>query len=214
MHIELLFNDYQENQIQNATQIIAYTWECKAGIGLYLPMKLLLFNELRWTTYTRLCALLSSKSTRAMQPVQGITNIILVPLFYLKMLLNNLDELNQSLENFKGRVPRLLHAQDKLQLSCSGIEQNKQSSKCFNKAGMWVTKEQFKAFLREGNRPTGLKELFFTMSSRYLPLDSFVLGPCPNMCFACGRRGLSSGTLVIQMQTLTLTHDWWLVIAD
>ena len=79
---------------------------------------------------------------------------------------------------------------------------------------MWVAKEQFEAFLREGNRPTELKELFFTMSSRYLPLDSFVLGPCPNMCFACGRRGLSSGMLMIQMQTLTLTHDWWLVIAD
>ena len=41
-----------------------------------------------------------------------------------------------------------------------------------------------------------------------------LLGPRPNTCFACDRKRLSSGTLVIQMQTLTLTHGWRLVTAD
>ena len=34
-----------------------------------------------------------------------------------------------------------------------------------------------------------------------------LLGPCPNTCFARDRKGLSSGTLVTQTQTLTLTHN-------
>ena len=38
-------------------------------------------------------------------------------------------------------------------------------------------------------------------------LFSTMLGLRSNTCFACGRRGLSSGTLVIRTQTLTLTHD-------
>ena len=41
-----------------------------------------------------------------------------------------------------------------------------------------------------------------------------MLGPHPNMCFAYGGKGLSSGTLVIRTQTLTLAHDWWLMIDD
>ena len=41
-----------------------------------------------------------------------------------------------------------------------------------------------------------------------------MLGPRPNTCFARGGNKLSSGTLVIRTQTLTLIHDWWLVTAD
>ena len=41
-----------------------------------------------------------------------------------------------------------------------------------------------------------------------------MLGPRPNTCFARDGKGLSSGTLVTWAQTLTLTRDWWLVIAD
>ena len=37
--------------------------------------------------------------------------------------------------------------------------------------------------------------------------EGVVLGPHPNMCFTHSGKGLSSGTLVIQMQTLTLTRD-------
>ena len=35
-----------------------------------------------------------------------------------------------------------------------------------------------------------------------------LLGPRPNTCFARDGKGLSRGTLVIRMQTLTLTRDW------
>ena len=35
-----------------------------------------------------------------------------------------------------------------------------------------------------------------------------LLRPCPNTCFARGGKELSSGTLMIQTQTLTLTRDW------
>ena len=37
---------------------------------------------------------------------------------------------------------------------------------------------------------------------------AIMLGPCPNTCFAHDRKGLSSGTLMIRTQTLTLTRDW------
>ena len=37
---------------------------------------------------------------------------------------------------------------------------------------------------------------------------SKLLGPRPNTCFARDGNGLSSGTLVIRTQTLTLTCDW------
>ena len=42
--------------------------------------------------------------------------------------------------------------------------------------------------------------------------EGVVLGPCPNMCFTCDLGGLSSGTHVTQMQTMT--YDSWLMICD
>ena len=60
-----------------------------------------------------------------MRPVKGITDIILVPSIHVEVLLDDLDESIRRLENFEGGVPRSLHAREKLQLSCSGIERNK-----------------------------------------------------------------------------------------
>ena len=39
-----------------------------------------------------------------------------------------------------------------------------------------------------------------------LAQSRFLLGPCPNTCFARDEKGTSSGTLVIRRQTLTLTR--------
>ena len=51
------------------------------------------------------------------------------------------------------------------------------------------------------------QSLAASTSNAAVLIKTQVLGPCPNTCFACGGKGLSSGTLVTRMQTLIRTHD-------
>ena len=71
-----------------------------------------------------------------------------------------------------------------------------------------ITKERLQKAVEEETRNVPISDPAVKL------LLQHVLGPRPNMCFARGGKGLSSGTLVIRTQTLTLTRDWWLGIAD